>query len=197
MEFENEITVELDTNLEKTKEYLEKLNFKIKEEYIVKDIYMVKKDIKETSNYLDMLKNCVLIRSIITDNEEINLITYKYKEYNENKEIIKQAKANCKVYNVQDAKRILECIGYVELIRINDSLIVYSNGEDEFVLQNVNGKHIYLEIEEKCNYINKVYKSIDEMKEVIKKYNILVKSEDYFVKKAEIELIEKYGKKEK
>ena len=69
-------------------------------------------------------------------------------------------------------------------------MLVYSNDVDEFAVQVVNNKHIYIEIEEKGNYIEKTYKSIDEMIEVIKKYEIPIKNENYFVKKAEIELKE-------
>ena len=195
MVFEKEVTVEINLSLEKIKEYFESLNFKLKEEYSINDIYMVKKDfIDSTNNYLEILKNCVLIRDIIEKDKEIKMITYKYKEYNENGDIVKQGKSDCRIYDVANAKELLESIGYIELIKINDNIMVFSNDYDEFALQDVNNRHIYLEIEEKCNYI--VYSGIDEMKEVIKKYDIPVKSENYFVKKAEIELMEKYGNKE-
>lgn len=69
-------------------------------------------------------------------------------------------------------------------------MLVYSNGNDEFVVQIVNNKHLYIEIEEKCNYTDKIYKTIDEMIDVIKKYDIPIKGDNYFVKKAEIELKE-------
>ena len=61
---------------------------------------------------------------------------------------------------------------------------------NEVVIQDVNNKHLYMEIEDECHHANKTYKSIDEMKEVITKYNIPIKNNDYFVKKAEIELKE-------
>ena len=195
MVYEDEVTVEIETGLEEFKEYLKKLNFKIEEEYYINDIYMIKKDYEIKGNYLEALKNCVLIRSIVDSNGEKNLITYKSKEYNEKNEIIKQGKTDCRVYNVMDAQKLLQDIGYKELIRICDKITVCSNGNDEFALQEVNDKHVYIEIEAKCNYINKVYSGIDEMKDVIKKYNIKIKGDNYFAKKAENELIEKYGKK--
>lgn len=85
---------------------------------------------------------------------------------------------------------LFEALNFEELISIRNHMLVYSNGIDEFVVQSANNKHIYIEIEEKCNYIEKFYQTIDEMKEVIKKYNIPIKDENYFVKKAEIELKE-------
>ena len=58
----------------------------------------------------------------------------------------------------------------------------------EFAVEFVNDKHIYIEIEQ-----NNKYLSIDEMKAVFSKYNIPVKGKDFFVKKALIELKERYG----
>ena len=57
-----------------------------------------------------------------------------------------------------------------------------------------NNKHIYIEIETKCHYAGRFYNSIDEMKNVIINNDIPIKDNGFFVKKAEIELQEKYGK---
>ncbi len=87
-----------------------------------------------------------------------------------------------------------EKLGFEELIRINDHTLVYATDKDEVVIQNVNDKHIYIEIEDECHYANRVYKSIEEMKAVIRDNSIPIKNNDFFVKKAEIELQETYGK---
>ncbi len=79
---------------------------------------------------------------------------------------------------------------YEELLRIDDHIIVYANQEDEIAVQLVNDKHIYIEIEEKCYTINRVYRNIEEMKNVIAKYTIPMKENNYYVRKAEIELRE-------
>ena len=56
--------------------------------------------------------------------------------------------------------------------------------------------HVYSEYDPKAkalhpgHYTVMSLKTIDEMKEVIKKYNIQIKDENYFVKKPEIELKE-------
>ncbi len=190
MVYENEITVEVDTNLENLKSILINNKFKIKEEYDVVDHYMLRKDYKINENNLDILKNCILIRKIIEDKKTTNLLTYKYKEYNDSNEIIKQGKINCKVDSTIAAQELLEAIGYYKLIEINDHIIVYANEMTELSVQLVNNKHIYIEIEEKCNFIDKTYESIEDMKEEINKYQIPIKDNNYFVKKAEIELME-------
>ena len=64
MNYENEITVEVDTNLENLINILEERGFKLKEEYDLNDIYLINKNDKE-NDYLSMLNKCVLIRHII------------------------------------------------------------------------------------------------------------------------------------
>ena len=61
MKFENEITVEVDTDLDNLIKLLEKNEFTLKEEYDLKDIYMINKNDKE-NDFLSMLNKCVLIR---------------------------------------------------------------------------------------------------------------------------------------
>ena len=198
MEFEDEITVEVDCDLKELVSLLEENDFRLKEVYDLNDIYMInKKDYEEIEenkniNLLEVLKKCVLIRDIIEQNKETKMLTYKYKEYNENQEIIKQGKVNCKIDDdVENAKKLFETLGFVELIRINDHLSVYATEKDELVIQEVNDKHIYVELEDQCHYADRFYNSVDEMKEVIVKYNIPIKNNNYFAKKAEDTLREK------
>lgn len=192
MNFENEITVLVNSELNDIKEHLSDLGFKVMEEYCVNDIYMINKCYVDNEHSLELLKKCVLIRDIIDESGSKKFLTYKYKEYNDKEEIIKQGKINVKVDSIDNSRKLLEALNFEKLISINDNLTVYSNGVDEIVLQCVNNKHIYIEIEDKCNYIDKKYNSIEEMIDVIKKYNIPIKDDNYFVKKAYIELSEVY-----
>lgn len=192
MNFENEITVLVNSELNDIKEYLSNLGFKVMEEYCVNDIYMINRYDIDNEYSLDLLKKCVLIRDIIDESGSKKFLTYKNKEYNDKEEIIKQGKINVKVDSIDNSRKLLEALNFEKLISINDNLTVYSNGVDEIVLQYVNNKHIYIEIEDKCNYIDKKYSSIEEMIDVIKKYNIPIKDNNYFVKKAYIELSEVY-----
>ena len=174
MKFEKEITVEINTSLKNLESILKENNFKIKEIY----------------DTLELLKNCVLIRHIIEKNKEYKMITYKYKDYNDKNEIIKQGKINCYIDSIDEAEQLFKYLNYEKLLEIYDHSFVYANDEDEFVVQSVNNKHIYIEVEDKCHYIDKEYKNIEEMKKVINKYNISIKNNDYFVKKAEVEMLE-------
>ena len=189
MKYEDEITVEVTTDLDSLIKLLKDNGFKLKEEYQLNDIYMINKNDKEVDP-LSLLNKCVLIRNIIEVDKEKILLTYKYKEYNDKKEIVKQGKVSCTVDDIENSKLLFEKLNFEELIRINDHMYVFANDKDELAIQSVNDKHIYIEIENKCNYIDKVYDSIDEMKSVITKYSIPIKEDNYFVKKAEIELKE-------
>lgn len=190
MKYENEITVEVDTSLEELNDILKNNNFAIKQQYDIIDLYMLKNDVEIKNNYLDILKQCILIRNIITDTKNYKTITYKYKEYNDNEEIINQGKIDCYIESIEDAKNLLEAIGYHNLIEIKDHIIVYVNEKTELAVQLVNDKHIYIEMEDKCNFIDRNYKNVDEMKVDLMQYNIPIKDDNYFVKKAEIELKE-------
>ena len=190
MNYENEITVEVDTSLEELITILENNGFKLKEESDLNDIYLINKNDK-TGDYLSMLNKCVLIRNAIYDNKEKKTLLYKYKEYNEDKEITKQGKLEVKIDDIDSSKLLFEKLGFEELIRINDHMLVYASDKDELVVQYVNNKHVYIEIEDECYHINRTYNSIEEMKSVIIDNSIPIKDNNYFAKKAEIELQEK------
>ena len=188
----HEITVELDTNLKTLSELLQNQWFNIIEEFDLNDIYMIKKDFKESDSYLKKLSNCVIIRNWVYHNRHSEEILYKHKEYDENENITNQFDVKCKIESIPEAKSLLEAIWYEECIKIFDHIFVYSNWEDEFVVQHVNNKHIYIELEDHCSRTNKEYQSVEEMKTFIRWLNIPLKWENFFVKKAEIEMSEKY-----
>ena len=162
MKYEKEITVEIDTSFEELEKILINNSFKEKERYTVNDIYLINRNDKNEKDYLKLLSKCVLIRHIIEKDKDTKKITYKYKEYNDKKEIIKQGKIDCNIDDINTGIELFKKLNFEELININDNMIVYSNNEDELVVQHVNNKHIYIEIEDKCHYINKEYKTIEE-----------------------------------
>ena len=189
MHYENEITVEVNMQLEELISLIESRGFVLKEVYDMNDIYLINKMNKE-EDYLSMLNKCILIRHIIKEEKETKLLTYKYKEYNENGDITKQGKVNVKIDDIDNSRLLFEKLGFEELIKINDHMMIYATDKDEFAIQIVNNKHIYIEVERQCNYADRFYNSIDEMKKVIIDNNIQIKGNDFFVKKAEIELQE-------
>lgn len=191
MNYENEITVEIALDLDSLIKLIESKGFKLKEIYDLYDIYLINKNDRH-GDYLSMLNRSVLIRNIIRENKDLKLLTYKYKEYNEQKEIIKQGKVEVEIDNINNTRILFEKINFEQLTKINDHALVYATDTDELVIQVVNNKHIYIEIESKCHYTDRVYNSVDEMKDVIINNAIPIKNNDYFVKKVEVELHETY-----
>lgn len=126
MKFEKEITVEVSCNIEELLKILKENDFELKEVYDIKDIYMIDKKYKNIEDKLELLKHTILIRDIIEENKETKQITYKYKEYDENGNITKQGKTNCKINSIEEAVNLFNALGYEKLININDHLLAQS-----------------------------------------------------------------------
>jgi len=184
MKFENEITVSINTSKEELIDFLSKNNYKKIDSYIVDDIYYVLKDVDTSLNTLEVLKKCILVRSI---NNEKHYLLYKHKEYDENENIIKQGKSKVQVINKDDAKVFLETVGYKELIKVVDYIDVYEKDGLEINVEEVNNKYLFIEIEE-----NKKYNSVEKLIHALENTNIDFDKSNYFVKKAKIIFEEKY-----
>ena len=188
MKYENEITVQVTCNYEELHSLLIKQGFKIIEKYKVIDEYLISKDYDlKNKNSLDILKECVIVRYIENTLKEL---LYKYKEYSNNGDIIKQAKVSCKVNDIKEASNFMKTIGYKELIHIQNNSVVYTNDKIEFAVQLVNDKYIFIELEERSEHVKTVFSNIEDMKKVIDSLNIPMVKNNYFAKKAVIVLEE-------
>ena len=188
MKYENEITVQVTCNYEELHSLLIKQGFKIIEKYTIIDEYLISKDYDlRNKNYLDILKECVIVRYIENTLKEL---LYKYKEYNNNGDILKQAKVSCKVNDIKEASNFMKTIGYKELIHIQNNSVVYTNDKIEFAVQLVNDKYIFIELEERSEHVKTVFSNLEDMKKVIDSLNIPMVKNNYFAKKAVIVLEE-------
>ncbi len=188
MKMEMEITVLVKSDYNTLKEELHKNNFVKKEEYELNDYYMIRNDIDLSKlSKLEILKNCILVRDIVNIKKEL---LYKYKKYASNGDIIEQGKIECPITDINKALEFMEAINYRKLFKIYDKCIVYANDETELIVQLVNNNHIFIEMESCCDYINKKYESIQELKEDLLRYNLPIDTSNFFVKKAEIVLSE-------
>ena len=188
MKYENEITVQVTCNYEELHSLLIKQGFKIIEKYTIIDEYLISKDYDlKNKNYLDILKECVIVRYIENTLKEL---LYKYKEYSNNGDIIKQAKVSCKVNDIKEASNFMKTIGYKELIHIQNNSVVYTNDKIEFAVQLVNDKYIFIELEERSEHVETIFSNVEDMKKVIDSLNIPMVKNNYFAKKAVIVLEE-------
>lgn len=188
MVMETEITVLVKSDYEVLKRELEKNEFQIKEKYELKDVYMIDKDIDLSKlSKLEILKKCILVRDIVNIKKEL---LYKYKKYDVNGDILEQGKVECPVIDIEKAIGFMESINYKKLFNIYDRCIVYANKETELVVQLVNDKYIFIEMESECEHIKRKYNSVEELKNDINRYNLPIDNSNYFVKKAELILSE-------
>lgn len=188
MKKEIEITVRVNVSYEKIKEELKQNNFIKKEEYIVNDSYLINSLINITDmKSLDILKKCVLVRDIVGI---LKQLLYKYKKYDSNGDIIEQGKVKCPVTDINKAMEFMNAIGYEKLFDIHDKCIVFANDKTELVVQLVNDKYIFIEMESEPQYINRKYENVEELKDDICSYNLSIDKSNFFVKKAELILNE-------
>lgn len=188
MKKEIEITVRVNVGYEKLEEELKRNNFIKKEEYIVNDSYLINSLINITDmKSLDILKKCVLVRDMVGI---LKQLLYKYKKYDSNGDIIEQGKIKCPVTDINKAMEFMNAIGYEKLFDIHDKCIVFANDKTELVVQLVNDKYIFIEMESEPQYINRKYKNVEELKDDICSYNLSIDKSNFFVKKAELILNE-------
>lgn len=186
MQMETEITVLVKTSYEKLKEELLNKGFELKEEYEVNDDYLIDSRLNLSSmSNLDILKNCILVRDVVGIEKEL---LYKYKEYDDNGDIIKQGKVKCPVIDTQKAIDFMMSINYKRLFSIYDKCIVFANDRTQLVVQLVNDKYIFIEMESNGEFIDREYTNIEEMKEDLLSYNLPIDNSNFFIKKAEIML---------
>lgn len=181
MNYENEITVKVNTTYDKLHDILLKNNFIIKEEYIVKDTYMINKEINITElNDLEVLKQCILVRDVVDIEKSL---VYKNKEYDSKGNIIKQSKIKCPILDIEKGIKFMEEINYIKLFNIIDKCIVYVNNDNELVVELVNDKYVFIELESNPEYINKRYTCYLDMINELNSYNLPIDKTNYFVKK--------------
>lgn len=182
MNYENEITVKVNTTYDKLHDILLKNNFIIKEEYTVKDTYMINKEINITKlNDLEVLKQCILVRDVVDIEKSL---VYKNKEYDSDGNIIKQSKIKCPILDIDKGIKFMEEINYIKLFNIIDKCIVYVNNDNELVVELVNDKYVFIELESNPEYINKKYTCYLDMINELNSYNLPIDKTNYFVKKA-------------
>ena len=188
MQMEAEISVLVKTDYETLQKELKENDFLLKEEYVVNDIYMIDENVNISNmSYLDILKKCILVRDIVGFEK---VLLYKYKKYAENGDILEQGKVRCPITDVDKAVKFMETIHYKRLFDISDKCIVYANDKSELVVQLVNDKYIFIEMESTGDYIDREYRNVEEMKSDLLSYNLSIDESNFFVKKAEIMLKE-------
>ena len=188
MKMETEITVLVKTDFESLKKELNSHGFVLKEEYEVDDIYMIPNGVNLSEMpKLEILQKCILVRDVVGIEKSL---VYKYKKYADNGDILEQGKVKCPINNIDKAINFMEAINYKKLFNVFDKCNVFANDESELIVELVNDKYIFIEMESKPEYINRKYESVEELKEDLNRYNLPIDNSNYFVKKAQLILEE-------
>lgn len=183
---ENEITVKVECSKDELLKCLKDKGFKKVRMFSLDDYFYIPKnlDIKNMTTR-DIIAKAVIIRYIVSENKISQKITYKIKEIADNGDIISQKAINCEVFDINEAKKLFKSLGYYQIMNIKENDEVYSKNGFELAIKYIEKGDILLEVETEENT---AWDTIDKIKIKISKINIPIKKDDFFVKKAEIEL---------
>lgn len=180
---ENEITVKIKGSLENLYKKLEEKSLKITNKFSIDDTYFV----PETLNLIQMktreiLSKAILVRKFI-GKRTTQKITFKIKKFAENGNILSQEVVNCDVLEIEDAKQLLKAIGYREIMNIKEEDKEYDKNGFKLLVKEVENSNNLIEAE-----TNSSYDTIEKLVQKLNELEIPIYKDNYFVKKAEIQL---------
>lgn len=190
----NEITVRITCSLQEIYNILKDKEFSIVDKYNLEDTYYALNNIDIRKQPIrEILKKYVLIRNItqfvpedFIDSYNLFTMTFKNKNIALDGTIINQDKKDCQIQNLEQGKAFIESLGYKEIMTIKENAIVYGKGKLKLAIKDVvNGDNL-IEIETIEN--DPELDTTDKLKAMINELQIPIDTNDYFVKKAEIEL---------
>ena len=184
----NEITVKIKGDLDEFFDLLKSRDYKITDDFDMTDTYFIPNDLEiDKLSTREIISKCVLVRHVrghLSGNEYKN-ITFKEKDIDKDGNILSQKQIKCDVRDVEDAKKILSVIGFKELMSIHEDDVVYEKDGVPLAIKNIKGGDNLIEIETQDR---DGFRTIEELKNTINKIDIPIYTDDYFVKKAEVEL---------
>jgi len=182
----NEITVKVTSSKKELISILESKNFTSGRTFSLNDYYFIPNnlDINNTSTR-EILAKAIIVRDIFENNEYIKKITYKIKNFDDNGNILNQKSINCNITNIEEAKDLLTAIGYKEIMNIKENNVVYSKNKLELAVKEVINGDILIEVETEPNT---EFDTIDKLKLTVSNLEIPILPNEFFIKKAEIEL---------
>ena len=190
----NEITVRINCSLQEIYNILENKGFSIIDKYNLEDIYYINKDIDiKKQSIRDILNKYILIREVtqfipsdFVKKYNVLYLTLKSKNIASDGTIISQDKRDCQINNIEQGKEFIKALGYKNLMTIKERAIVYGKGKLKLAIKDIENSENLIEMETIDN--DPELDTIEKLKEKINDLQIPINTNDYFVKKAEIEL---------
>lgn len=180
----NEITVKINATMEEIHKIIREKEYEEIDKFSLDDTYFIPENLDiEKISTREILAKALIIRRIKRDGKTIKQITFKIKNIASKGNILSQKSINCEIKSIEDAKKLLQAIGYREIMNIKENDTEYrKNGFQLAIKDIINGDKL-IEIEE-----NEKYDTIEKIIKELEKQNIPIFTDNYFVKKAEIEL---------
>lgn len=180
----NEITVKINATMEKIYKIIKEKEYEEIDKFLLDDTYFIPENLDiEKISTREILAKALIIRCIKRDEKIIKQITFKIKNIDPKGNILNQKSINCEIESIEDAKKLLQAIGYREIMNIKEKDTEYrKNGFQLAIKDIINGDKL-IEIEE-----NEKYDTIEKIIKELEKQNIPIFTDNYFVKKAEVEL---------
>ena len=189
----NEITVKIKCEIEEIYKILEEKGFKVTDRFSMDDTYFIPKTLQlEKMTTREILQKAVLVREItgkISGNITRRII-FKIKDIDEDGNILRQEAINCDIVKIEEANKLLEAIGYQEIMNIKENDVVYGKEGFELAIKDIKNGDKLIEIE-----TDKQLDTVEKLIEKVKQIEIPIYTDNYFVKKAEIELEKILNKK--
>ena len=190
----NEITVKIKGSLNEFYKIIEEKDFKIAHKFSMNDAYFIPETLNLNKiSTREILSKAILVREIKgkTSGKIIKKITFKIKNFDDNGNILSQEAVNCDIIDIEDAKKLLKAIGYREVMCIKEDDIVYEKDGLQLAIKDIKNGDKLIEIETEDN---DDLNTIDKLIQRINKLDIPIYTDNYFVKKAEIELDKVLGR---
>ncbi len=184
----NEITVKIKMELNSFYKLLESKGYIINNKFSMNDTYFIPTNLEiNRMTSREILSKAILVRDIIneTKNRRDQKITFKKKQIDNEGNILSQESINCDVLEVEDAKKLLREIGYKEIMNIKENDIVYEKNGFQLAIKDIKDGDKLIEIETEEN---ENLDTIEKIKQKIIEEKIPIYTDNWFVKKAEIEL---------
>ena len=182
----NEITVKIKGDINEFYNDIKNKGFKNIDHFNLDDTYFIPKDLKlKDMTTREILSKAVLIRQVIYDYKVVKLITFKKKEFDDKGNILNQQNIECNILDLNEAKKLLNAMGYKEIMRIVENDLVFRKDDVQFAVKDiVNGDKL---IEMELGF-NESFDTLKQIEEKLKELDLPVYTDNFFVKKAEIEL---------
>ena len=181
---DNEITVRVICSEDELINKLKEEGFIEGRSFTLDDYFFVPNDLDIYNlTVREILAKAVIVRYIVKSDKIVKVITVKKKEFNEKGEILKQKAINCDVLDIDEAKNLLNAMGYFEIMNIKEKDVVYSKDNFELAIKYIKNGSILIEIE-----TDSKYDTIEKLKNKVEELKLPIEKDTYFVKKAEEEL---------